>query len=293
MPALPERGDVTGLVGAVEIQRKFDVQHAGQPDRHVGVAGKVEVDLQRIGQGRVPGLEEGQAFAGRRGVEAGVGEAAERVGQHQLLGQPEEEQGETGGEVLSVGADDGGVAELRDDIAGTHDRTGDQMREESDEGGVGQGRDVVAVPAVRINQEHHLLKGEEADGQRQKDVQRRLVGGEDVPQEVGVFEPAQQAQVEDQTGDQPAARRGPPPCHRMVQNTLADDVIAADGAGQQQHEGRVPPAVEEQARPDQPRQRPARIAPAAQQEEPGEAEGQEAQDERGGIEQHGARRGAG
>ena len=88
VPAAPERGDVPGLVRTVEIQRKSDTQHPSKPDRHIGVSGEVEIDLQRIAKRRVPGLEERKPGAVFGGAEADVGKTAEHVGQHQLLAKP-------------------------------------------------------------------------------------------------------------------------------------------------------------------------------------------------------------
>ena len=98
--------------------------------------------------------------------------------------------------------------------------------------------------------------------------------------EVGVFEPAEQRQVGGDAGDQPAPRRGcRSPC--QTQDLLAERVIGQDRAGQQQHEFRVPPAVEEQAGGDQPAQCPALSADASRQEENGQSDRQEAQHEFG------------
>ena len=54
VPAAPEVGDVGGLEGRVEIQRQLDAEDRGQADRHVGIAGEVEVELQRIAKGADP-----------------------------------------------------------------------------------------------------------------------------------------------------------------------------------------------------------------------------------------------
>src|SRR6185436_8831964 len=42
VPASPELGDVSCLVRRREVEREMHVENAGQPDRHVGVAGEVE-----------------------------------------------------------------------------------------------------------------------------------------------------------------------------------------------------------------------------------------------------------
>ena len=67
------------------------------------------------------------------------------------------------------------------------------------------------------------------------------------------------------------------------------DVVGGDRAKQQRHEARVPPAVEEQAGSQQPRERPGAAGEAAEQEAARQADRQEAQDECLRMEQHGAR----
>src|ERR1700733_6204659 len=54
VPTLPEVDDASGLVGRIEVQRKLHAEHTGDPDCHIGVAGKIEVKLQRVAQNRRP-----------------------------------------------------------------------------------------------------------------------------------------------------------------------------------------------------------------------------------------------
>jgi len=52
VPAAPELGDVDGEVGPVEVARQFDAQQQPCAARDVGVAGEIEVELQRVGVDR-------------------------------------------------------------------------------------------------------------------------------------------------------------------------------------------------------------------------------------------------
>ena len=74
------------------------------------------------------------------GVEAGVGETAEHVGQHQFLAETEQEDQQAVGEVLDARAGEIGGGELRDDFRRPDDRAGDEVGKEGDEGGVGEKR---------------------------------------------------------------------------------------------------------------------------------------------------------
>ena len=117
MPSTPEVGDVGRLVGAEKVHRKPDVEHPRQSDRHVGVSGKVEIDLQRIGQRRVPGLKQAERRTPRDGVEADIGEPPKHVRQHQLLGQAEQKECASHDQVLPVRPRQPGCRELRQDLA--------------------------------------------------------------------------------------------------------------------------------------------------------------------------------
>ena len=106
------------------------------------------------------------------------------------------------------------------------------MREEGDEGGIGQQVGVRTLLPGAVHQEHDLLEGEEADGQREKNAERRGAGVGDLHQEVGVFEPAQQAEVAGNAADQPASRGGAAIDAGESQDASADCVVCADGAEQ-------------------------------------------------------------
>ena len=66
VPAAPEVDDVRGPVRRIEICGKLDAEHAGQPDRHLGIAGEIEIDLERVGEHAGPRDEEVDIFAGFR-----------------------------------------------------------------------------------------------------------------------------------------------------------------------------------------------------------------------------------
>ena len=280
MPAPPELGDAGGLVGAVEVQREANIQHPRQADRHVGVAGEIEIDLQGVGERGVPRFEERQARAVGGGGESDVREAAEHVGEDEFLAQAEQKDQHAVGEVPGVGADHARGGHLRNDLGRADDRAGDQMREEGDEGAIGQHGGAEAAIAGGVDQEHDLLEGEEADRQWQGDVQRGRRRCRDVQQEVGVFEPAQQSEVGGDAGGQPGS------CGRCVAQLPGDGVVPGDGGDQQRQVRRVPPGVEEQVAGDQPRERGCVSIETTKHEEAGHAERQERENECNRMEHH-------
>ena len=73
VPAPPEIDDAGGLVGRIEIERQEDAEHQRNADRHVGIAGEIEIELERIGQRADPGLVEASAYARRRRARPAAG----------------------------------------------------------------------------------------------------------------------------------------------------------------------------------------------------------------------------
>jgi len=54
MPTAPEFGDIGRHIGPVEIFGKAETEEQRQPDRHLRITGKVEVDLKGEGVGADP-----------------------------------------------------------------------------------------------------------------------------------------------------------------------------------------------------------------------------------------------
>ena len=54
MPAPPEIGNTVGQKRIVEVFQKSEPQHPSKADGHVGIAGKVEIDLETVGDDTQP-----------------------------------------------------------------------------------------------------------------------------------------------------------------------------------------------------------------------------------------------
>ena len=48
MPAAPEFTGRNGQIGIIEVFKKLKTEHLTESDRHVGVSGKIVIDLERI-----------------------------------------------------------------------------------------------------------------------------------------------------------------------------------------------------------------------------------------------------
>ncbi len=206
MPAAPEVDDRGGFVGGIEIERQPDAEHPGQANGHVRIAGKVEVELEGVGQGAAPGLEKGQGRSGLRGVEHGRRIDRHAIGQHHLFEEPQGEDGQAHRQVFRLEAVNGRPGELGKHLMVVDDGAGNQLREEGHEEGVMQEAVFVGLATIGVDQVGDLLEGEEGDRQRQDDgLQYQVVaeqGVEVVNEEVGVLVVAQQAKIGGNAGDQ-------------------------------------------------------------------------------------------
>ena len=113
----------------VEVGQELKAQHPAQADRHVGVAGKIEVQVQ----GRRPAApSHAPATDMPPGTgQAGVPQLAQVIGDQQLLGHAHHEDLHAGGELLR-GA--GALVDLLPQVLVLDDGAGDQLGEQGDEG---------------------------------------------------------------------------------------------------------------------------------------------------------------
>jgi len=59
MPTLPKFTNTTTNIGIIKVLGNIDAKEQGYPKRNTGVAGKVEVDLERVGKNAQPGSATG------------------------------------------------------------------------------------------------------------------------------------------------------------------------------------------------------------------------------------------
>ena len=164
------RGD--RLVGRVEVERQAQAEHQRHADRHVGIAGEVEVELEGEGQAADPGLGGGQRGAAPPAEKAGSARWASVSAMHDLLGQADDEQHQAAAQILPSVRAARVALELRDDLVVAHQRPGDQLREEGDEHPEVEEAVDVPVAAAQVHQVADLLEHEEADPERQDQAAR-------------------------------------------------------------------------------------------------------------------------
>lgn len=167
MPALPELGYGSGDIGVIEILVKMESKHQAQPDGHIGIAAKIEVDLEGIGQRAQPRRRNGKASGGGA-VKGLVRQQRNAVGQEHLLAKTYDESPDSSCEVLQIFVPilyfigNGLVAD---------DGPGDQLREQCNvQRHIQRVFLDLSAPHGDIEYIGHSLKGEEGNADGQDDM---------------------------------------------------------------------------------------------------------------------------
>ncbi len=245
MPASPEFRDAAGLIGVAEVLQERKAEQVAQTDGHIGVAGKVEVDLEGEGDGAQPGRESRGLFHGGDGLPDGAG----LVGDEHLLAQADDEP-------LHAAADLQPVLPTLVELVGHRlildDGAGDQLGEQRHVGGKVQdvplGRHLAPVHVDGVG---HGLEGVERDA----DGQGKAQGGNALIEqavdvcngEVGVLEEEQNSQVAHHRQNQHSF------CALLLsaaaEKADAQAVAVVEHRGEEHDEDvfRLAPAVEQQA----------------------------------------------
>ena len=199
VPAAPELGDRLADVRIVEVFEKLEAEHFAETDRHIRVAGEIEVNLQRVANRAHPRTGGGQLA--RCIFEYAVRNLREHVGQQHLFAEPEQEAADTLGKlrkrVLSHG-------KLHVDIVVAYDRACNQLREHGD---VQRQRKQIVLrrnlSAVYVNDVAERLKRVKRDADRHDNVRHRNAQSEQAvrraDEEIQILEYTQQAQIGDNT----------------------------------------------------------------------------------------------
>ncbi len=276
VPAAPEVAEPERAVRRHEVLREDVAHQQREPDRDVRVAGEVAVDLRRV---RVGGHPHVRRAVGLRHREHRVDDRArEVVGDHDLLDQAEPDQRQAGADrdLVRVAR----RLQLGQELAGAHDRAGDEVGEEAQverdvdrAGGLDQ-------PALDVDHVGDRLEREEADPDRERDRQQRQRHPEpDAVERVGDALGEEAVVLEDRQDDQVERDRGahdplaPALVVRAVQE-LRRRLVAERDRAQEQAEPRVRAGVEEVAREDDERL----PQPLARHQRPGEGQNDREED---------------
>ena len=127
VPAAPELLDGGRSVRIIEVFAEMEAEHASETDGHIAVAGKIEVDLQRVANGARPSCQHADLSGRQR--EHRVRHLTERVRQQQLFAQAADKPADAECGLLRSGA---AAVDLLLDVMVFDDRPGDQLREKRD-----------------------------------------------------------------------------------------------------------------------------------------------------------------
>ena len=246
MPPPPELGDAAGDIGIAEVRGKLKAQHPAKAGGHIGIAGEVEVNLEREGDDAQPG-------PGHRELVQGEGliplpQQPHVVGQQDLFPHAHHEDLHAGGELLRRAVP---LVDLVPQVLVFQNGTGDELGKQGDKGAeVDDGVLGPGISAVYVDGIAHGLEGVKGDADGQMDVQHRhksqAHGLERPGQKVPVLEEEQQPQVKDHGRGH--RHPGPPVVAPGLAPLHQHPVGIVDGSGQQHNDGVDPlaPEVEQQ-----------------------------------------------
>ena len=200
MPAPPEIRWVFRQIGQIEVFAQIKVPNCGDADCHVGIAGKIAVNLQGIAHHR---HRDAQAVVGCRGGKHRVHRHADPIGKNHLFGQARHEPGNAKVHVVLFHPMQ--PLQLGQKIMGLDDGAGGNLGEE---GNIRRQNHKVPFRGHRallhVQQVAHGLKQVEGNAQRQKDVQgsfRQAEGpGKGGNEKMIIFAEAQQGKAENHAG---------------------------------------------------------------------------------------------
>ena len=243
MPPAPELRDGARNVGVIEVLLEMEPEHSSQADGHVGVPGKVEVNLHCVGNRPDPGCSCG--LRGGEGEDA-IRQKAHVVRDQYLLAESKDEPGHAFREVLA-GLEP--VLNLVSDRSEAHDWSRDKLRKQ---GQVQRHVEGVALNDGRgfadVKDVGHQLKCEEGNPDRQRYVQGEACPQDvvDVPQgEREVLEPEQQAKVVEYGDRQSVYLRSR--AIVIFHDQEAEGPVDQNGGHHDEDEERLSPSVKKEA----------------------------------------------
>ena len=247
MPAPPEILQRGGPVWLIEIAREAIAEQRRQPHRHIGIGREIAVDLHGIAIGTQREIKAGLRRRIKKGLVHQTGR--EFAGHDRLLEQPPADQDQRGRH--HAACQPWHRLELRHQVAGAHDRAGDEVGEKAH-----QQRDVEEAGRRRlaagdIDQVAHALEREEADANRQDDFQHRQIaapagarkdGRQLFKEEAEIFEEPQYGEIGRHADAQPGLSAA-----AIIQpalNGLRTAPVDRRRRDQQRHEAPIPEAIE-------------------------------------------------
>ena len=247
MPAPPEIRRRDRTVRVAEVLLVGEAQHPPEPDRHVGIGGKVKVQLQRVEHRAEPRRRDGLRRRPLR--QNGKQEAPARIGEQHLFAETDKEAAHAFRKIV---CGDRARVERAVHVPVLHDRTRDQLREaahvQQKLPEIPLQRDLFPVNVDRVGQNLKGVKrnadGQPRRGERHRNGKDRTDGRNEEPGILEVEEPRER------NGDADAEpqlfQRGG---SRLLHRERAKE-IDQRGENEQQHHDRFAPRVKDQRKDD-------------------------------------------
>ena len=248
VPTAPEIRGGGGEIGVEEVLLIGESQHPSQADGHVGIGGKVIIELQRIEKGAQP--RPGYGSGGGPLRQGSQQEAAAGVGQQHLLPKAQQKPAHAVDEIVEGG---GPLVQGRRHVGVLDDGPGDELGETAH---IQQQPPKALLDAhlapVHVHSIGQDLKGVEGDAdgepggiERQPEMKQGRQCGEKESGVLKVHEPRQgtdDAQYEEQLFR---------PRPRCPVHEAGDEIVEQGGADQEQDHDRLPPGVEHKGKDHQ------------------------------------------
>ncbi len=169
MPFVPELRDIRSLIGGKEVDGNLDTEHKAKAARHVAVAAKVQIYLERIEYDNKKGI---QTIQRHIILEAPSGGNAEGIGKQNLFTQPQHKQAKPHVKIFIIKMFAGNILKLGQHFLMADNGTGNQLRKKGNKERVVRNSLPGNGAMSRICQKSNLLKGKKANAERKKDARK-------------------------------------------------------------------------------------------------------------------------
>ena len=221
-------------------------EEQGDTDRHVGIPGEVEVNLDRVCDGGGPRDGGGNGDARCGGVKGAHRKTRGLVGDDHFFRQADGENRRSDGECRPAQAQPALVFQLRQELAVMHNRACDQMRKKDDKERVVEQPRARLFRVINLREIFDLLECVERNRQGEREADDMEMHAREAVQRLGkkarVFAPSKQREVSDDAED---VLGFSDVASALRFDAFAEAEVDDDRAREEERVERIPPAVEE------------------------------------------------